>query len=264
MNGSKAARWTRIRDRAQQSWPALSNTAYGAVAAACSRSASAKTTFALLPPSSSVTGLTCRAQPAMICWPTSVEPVKTILAHVGVVDEPLPDHAALARQHLEHVLRQPGLQGELGEPQRGQRGQLGRLEHDRVAGGERGREAPGRDRHREVPRHDHADHAERLVEGDVEAAGHRDLLADQPLRRRRVVGQHVADVAGLPAGVADGVPRVAHLEPGQLLARRRPPRRSGAAAGRGRRARPPATRPTRPTRGRPPRRSPRREAGSTW
>ena len=57
MNRSYTERCTRIRDRAQQSWPALSNTPYGAVAAAFSRSASANTTFALLPPSSSVTAL---------------------------------------------------------------------------------------------------------------------------------------------------------------------------------------------------------------
>ena len=48
-----------------------------------------------------------------------------------------------------------------------------------------GREAPAGDRHREVPRHDDADHAERLVEGDVDAAGHRDLPAEQPLRAPR-------------------------------------------------------------------------------
>ncbi len=66
MNRSNTLRWTRMRDRAQQSWPALSKTACGAVAAARSRSASANTMLALLPPSSSVTRFTCRAQPAMI------------------------------------------------------------------------------------------------------------------------------------------------------------------------------------------------------
>ena len=79
MNRSNTLRWTRMRDRAQQSWPALSKTACGAAAAARSRSASANTMLALLPPSSSVSRFTCRAQPAMICWPTSVEPVNTIL-----------------------------------------------------------------------------------------------------------------------------------------------------------------------------------------
>ena len=58
----------------------------------------------------------------------------------------------------------------------------------------------------------------------------------------RVVGQDVADVAGLPAGVADGVPGVAHLQLGQLLeVRVDQRRRTGAAAAPGRRARPAAT-----------------------
>ena len=72
-----------MRERAQQSWPALSNTPYGAVAAAFSTSASAKTMFALLPPSSRVTRLTWAAHPAMTAWPTSVEPVNTILRTSG-------------------------------------------------------------------------------------------------------------------------------------------------------------------------------------
>src|SRR2546423_1128939 len=46
-----------MRDRAQQSWPALPNTEPGADDAAFSRSASANITLADLPPSSSVTRL---------------------------------------------------------------------------------------------------------------------------------------------------------------------------------------------------------------
>src|SRR5207244_3699030 len=72
-----------MRERAQQSWPALSKTAYGATAAACSRSASAKITFADLPPSSSVTRLIVPAAPCMTLRPTSVEPVKPIFATCG-------------------------------------------------------------------------------------------------------------------------------------------------------------------------------------
>ncbi|CAB4928637.1 unannotated protein [freshwater metagenome] len=72
-----------MRERAQQSWPALSKTPYGAVAAAFSRSASAKIMFALFPPSSRVTALTCAAQPAMTVEPTDVEPVKTTLRTSG-------------------------------------------------------------------------------------------------------------------------------------------------------------------------------------
>jgi hypothetical protein len=74
----------------------LSKTAYGAPAAAARRSASAKITLALLPPSSSVHRFTCSAQPAMIRLPTSVEPVNATLRTSGCVTnrspttEPLP------------------------------------------------------------------------------------------------------------------------------------------------------------------------------
>ena len=95
-NSSSTDRCTRIRERAQQSWPALSKTPYGAVAAAFARSASSKITLALLPPSSRVTGFTPRAQPSATRMPTSVEPVNTTFATSGCVTnlsptiEPLP------------------------------------------------------------------------------------------------------------------------------------------------------------------------------
>ena len=46
--------------------------------------------LALLPPSSSVTRFTCSAQPAMIFWPTSVEPVKQTLPTAGCVTKRQP------------------------------------------------------------------------------------------------------------------------------------------------------------------------------
>ena len=95
-NRSYALCSIRMRERAQQSWPALSKTAYGAVAAAFSRSASAKTTFADLPPSSSVTRLIVDAALRITICPTSVEPVNPIFATSGCsisrcpTTEPLP------------------------------------------------------------------------------------------------------------------------------------------------------------------------------
>ena len=75
------------------------------------------------------------------------------------------------------------------------------------------------------------DDAERLVEGDVDAAGDRDLPAEHPLGRAGVVVQAVADVARLPARVAPGVAGVAHLQLGELLdVVVDDARRSGAAA----------------------------------
>ena len=55
------------------------------------------------------------------------------------------------------------------------------------------------------------------MERDVHPARYRDLPAGQPFRRAGVVVQDVAHVAGFPARVGDGVPRVAHFKGGQLL-----------------------------------------------
>ena len=43
----------------------------------------------LLPPSSSASGLTCAAAPAINFWPTSVEPVNVILRQSGPMCQPL-------------------------------------------------------------------------------------------------------------------------------------------------------------------------------
>ena len=70
----------------------------------------------------------------------------------GCCDEPLADDPARPDDDVQHALRQPGLERDLLELDRGQRRQLGRLEHDRVAGRERRRDLPRGDREREVPR----------------------------------------------------------------------------------------------------------------
>ena len=170
-NSSYADRSTRIRERAQQSWPALSKTAYGALAAArLATSASAKTTLALLPPSSSVTRFTWSAQPAMICLPTSVEPVKQTLRTSGWVTNRWPTTEPWPGSTVNTPSGSPASSASSAMPDRRQRRDLGGLEHHGVAGRQRGRETPAGDRHREVPGHDHADHAERFAEGDVDAA----------------------------------------------------------------------------------------------
>ena len=72
-----------MRDRAQQSWPVLSNTLYGDSRANFSRSASANTMFGLLPPSSSETFFTLPEASRMISWPVVVSPVKATLPTPG-------------------------------------------------------------------------------------------------------------------------------------------------------------------------------------
>jgi len=37
------------------------------------------------------------------------------------------------------------------------------------------------------------------------------------LGRSRVIGEHVTNVAGLPSGIGDGMPRVGNFELGQLF-----------------------------------------------
>ncbi len=172
--------------------------------------------FALFPPSSRVTGLSARAHRLRRpCRPRSSG--EDDLADVVVRHEPLPDDGSRAGDDLEQTLRQTRLECELAEPHRGERSEFGGLEHDGVARGERRREPPGGDRHREVPRHDDPDDAVRLVERDVDAAGDRDLLPDESLRRSRVVIQHLRDVRGLPPRGRDGVSRVADLEQREFL-----------------------------------------------
>jgi tetratricopeptide (TPR) repeat protein len=68
----------------------------------------------------------------------------------------------VAADHVEHARRQE-LRGDLRHQQGGRRGGVGRLEHDRVAGRDRGRELPYRHHHRVIPRRDLGAHADRLA-----------------------------------------------------------------------------------------------------
>ena len=129
-----------------------------------------------------------------------------------MIHEALADNRALARQHLQHVLGNAGFKGELTNANGSKRRYLGGLEHDRAAGSECRSQAPASNRHREVPGHDHADNADGLLEGHVDATGHGYLSAEQALGRAAVVLQHVRDVVHFPAGVADGVAGVHDLE----------------------------------------------------
>jgi hypothetical protein len=78
---------------------------------------------------------------------------------------------AEAVHHVDHAGRQQ-VGDELHQQAHAQRGLLGGLEHDRVAGRERGRELPRGHEQREVPRDDLPHHPERLVQ----VVGHRVLV----------------------------------------------------------------------------------------
>ena len=123
-NRSYTVRSTRIRERAQQSWPALSNTPAGAFAAARSTSASAKTMFADLPPSSRVTRLTWSAACRRMCVPTSVDPVNTILRTCSWVTSRSPTTEPLPGSTVNTPGGQARLPPQLGQTQRRQRCEL--------------------------------------------------------------------------------------------------------------------------------------------
>ncbi len=75
--------WTSNRDPAQQTWPWLKKMPLTMPSIACSTGASSKTTFAALPPSSSVSFLPVPATVLAIAMPTSVDPVKATLSTPG-------------------------------------------------------------------------------------------------------------------------------------------------------------------------------------
>ena len=132
-------------------------------------------------------------------------------------DEALPHDRTLAGQHSKDALREPRLQGQLPQPDRRQRRQFGGLEDDGIARREGRAETPARDGHREVPRNDDRYNPKGLLEGDIEAARDRDLLAEQPLRCRGVIAQDIDDIARLPARIADRMAGIAHLEAREFL-----------------------------------------------
>jgi hypothetical protein len=68
---------------------------------------------------------------------------------------------AAAGDDVDYARWEVRLLADIGEGQRGQGRGLGRLEHDRVASGERGGDLPGQHEHGEVPRDDLAGHADR-------------------------------------------------------------------------------------------------------
>ena len=117
-----------MRERAQQSWPALSKTAYGAAAAAFSRSASAKITLADFPPSSSVTRLIVSRGAAHDPRADLRRAGEADLRDVGMLDEPLPDDRAVPDENVDDAFGDAGFEDQLGEPQHRERRQLGGLD----------------------------------------------------------------------------------------------------------------------------------------
>ena len=201
-------------------------------------STSSKTTTGALPPSSRWTRLSVSAACSAIHLPVSTEPVSETMSTSSWSTSAAPGVVA-AGDHVEHALGQE-LGGRLGELEGRQRRRRRRLEHDRVAGGQRRADLPDRHHQRVVPRRDLADDADRLAADERRVA--LDVLAGrlalEVARGAREEAQVVDGDGDLV--VAERVDRLAGV--GDLerrRARRRAPRsrrRSAAARASARRA----------------------------
>ena len=186
---------------------------------AASRSASSKTTNGALPPSSSETFFTVPAHWAISSFPISVEPVNESLRTAGfeVSSPPITGaSSAVAGDDLEHALGHAAPRRRA-RPARApsQRRLLGGLDHDRAAGGERGRRLARDHRGGEVPGRDPGGDADRLLEDDdpLVRLVRRDRVAVDALRL-------LAEPLEERGGVGDLAPRLG--ERLALLARQQP------------------------------------------
>ena len=88
------------------------------------------------------------------------------LVDAGMIDDGRA-RLAVAVHEVHDARRQADLVHDLGERHRGERRELGGLEHQRVAARERRRDLPREHEQGEIPRDDLADHADRLVAGEL-------------------------------------------------------------------------------------------------
>ena len=230
--------------------PALSNTAIGAEAAARSRSASAKTMLALLPPSSRVRrfmGRTAGHDPLADLGRAGEDD----LAHVGVVDQALAGDPPSPGTTWNTSSGNPA-SSEGGQAQGGQGREAGRLEHHRVAGRAGAkpprRSAWGSSRGRSPRRRRWARGRSRRARPAPGSGGRR--VAREPPRSSGGRRGRCRPPIGRCRSCAE---LATPARPGGRR-RRPPPRRTGAAGAPDRRGPPPARPGMRPWHGRWPRR----------
>ena len=137
--------------------------------------------------------------------PTAVDPVKATLSMPGCAASAAPARRSVAGDDVERARREPGLERELRQPQRGERRVLGGLEHDAAAGRERRADLPHRHQQRKVPRDDRADDADRLAARVAEEL----VLAE---RRHRQLDRRALDLRRPAGAVAEEVHRRRHVD----------------------------------------------------
>ena len=197
-----------------------------------------------LPPSSSETGIILSAAMWAMCLPVVVPPVKDTRLTSGCLVIASPITEPLPGSTLTMPLRHAGLFADARQFERHQRRDLGRLDHHRVAGGQRRRQLLRFARDRRVPRRDRRDHAHRLVHAhrDEGAARRRDAF----FQRLQRGGEELEGAGRARDQVARLADRLAVVQ--ALLLRQRLRAARGSAAPRGaapRRARAAASAPSR-------------------
>jgi len=125
---------------------------------------------------------------------------------------------AVAGHDVEHALGQM-LLADAGEPQHAERGVLGGLQHQRVAGAQRGRDLERAEHDRRIPRDDGANNADRLAPRVAQhVLAQRDGLALQLAGEAAEVADDVGGTSGLGPGLgADGVAGLLGDDAGELL-----------------------------------------------
>ena len=116
-----------------------------------SKSQSAKMIIGLFPPSSSVTGMSFSAAALETMRPTSTEPVKVTLLHLGVGDQGRAAVGAEAAQHVEAAGGEDAVH-QLADAEHCKRRFLGGLDDDGVAGDQRRGDLERHQEHGHVPR----------------------------------------------------------------------------------------------------------------
>ena len=115
--------------------------------------------------------------------------------HQWAVDHRLTHLAPAADHKVEHAGRQLRAADDGGQRGATGRHQLGRLEHHGVAIGQRGRNLPGGNGKREIPRRDQADHADRFT-GDIHLHTGAHRSQGLTLYAQGLTGKEFEDLAG--------------------------------------------------------------------
>ena len=202
MKSSATSSWTSTRWIEMQLCPAWEKACSCALSAAVSQSPSAWTISGAFDPSSRLTFL-CGTRMRMP-QPTLEEPVKVSARVSSCSTIALPTSAPGPGTTLSHPSRQPRLDQDRGQLQRRDRRLAGRLQHHRVAGGDRRAELVGDQVEWEVEGADRADHAVGDAQHHAELAG----AGGRGLHRHRFPGQ----LARLDGGEGEGVDAALRLE----------------------------------------------------